>query len=202
MSMQRILPGLLALPLLVLCGCSTVRTFDVPYSEVEDRLIERLKVAPEDLARSPRTVAPAVDPTLIRCLTGARFGGVGIDDYKAGQSLSLYLRERYDLGAIGGSRLEVKLRRSGERRTRVSVSYIDKAVGFFIIPYAYVNPGWVREQKIARCVIEPPPAETACLSFEGRSCGPENAELPCVSADREALWCVCQGTWSCRAAPP
>jgi hypothetical protein len=201
MSMRRILPGLLALSLLVLCGCRTVRTFDVPYSEVEARLIQRLNVIPEELDRNPRTVAREVEPTLARCLSSESFN-VGIDDYKAGQSLSLYLRERYDLGAIGGSRLEVKVRRSGERRTRVSVSYIEKAVGFFMIPYAYVNPGWIREPRIARCVIEPPPTERACLSFEGRSCGPENAEHPCVSADREAFRCVCQGTWSCRAVPP
>jgi hypothetical protein len=198
MSMQRILPGLLALSLLVLCGCSTARTFDVPYSEVEARLLKRLQVAPEELGRGYRTVK--ADPDLAGCLTVGS-SRVDIYDYKAGRSLRLATEMHYDIGAIGGKYLKVKLSRSGDRRTRVSVNYIDKEVGFFLFPFAYVNPGLVREQKIVHCVIDPPPTteEMDCRSLQGRSCGPENAELPCVSADRKALRCVCQGTWSCRA---
>lgn len=197
MGMQRILPGLLALLLFVLCGCRTVRTFDVPYSEVEARLIKRLKVTPEELSRKPTMVAPEIDPTLARCLTFKTYG-VGVYGYEPGQSLGLQLETSYDIGGIGGARLQVKLNRLGDRRTRVAVKYIDKAVGFFLVPFAYVNPGWVREPKIARCVIEPAPTEIACQSFQERSCGPENAEVSCVSADREAFRCLCRGKWSCR----
>ena len=68
---QRFLPVLLVLSGLGLCGCRSAQTFDVPYSQVEARLLGRLKVAPEDLGSGSRYVAMEADPTLSRCLTVA-----------------------------------------------------------------------------------------------------------------------------------
>jgi hypothetical protein len=197
MWMQRSLPVLLVLSSLGLCGCRSAQIFDIPYPQVETRLLERLKVASEDLSSGSRHVAMGADPTLSRCLT------VGVpyallSDYKAGQHIRLTLEERYDIGAVGGKRLTVDLRRMDERRTRVAVNYVDKAVGFLVLPIAYVNPGWVRERKIARCVVKPGPTEPSCRSLQGKSCGPKNAELACVSADGKVRRCVCQSTWDCR----
>lgn len=177
MRTQRFLPILLVLSSLGLYGCGTTRIFDVPYSQVEARFLE-------------------ADPALSRCL---KFGAPVVQlSNKPGQSLRVMLEERYDIGAVGGRRLSIDLRKVDERRTRVAVNYVDKAVGFLVVPIAYVNPGWVRERKIARCIMEPGPTEPSCRLFQGKSCGPENAELACVSADGKVHPCVCQSTWNCR----
>jgi hypothetical protein len=207
---RSLLPAVLAL--CSLGGCVSVRTVQRPYPQVENALLQRLDTAGKDLHASPQNVS-IVSRELARCL-GSR--GVQVSDYQAGQHIHLRTEERYDIGGIGGNFLNIDLRRVDLRRTQVAVDYLDRAVGFLVIPFAYANPGWLRERKIASCLLRlegvppeadrvPPPApppprlsEQACERIQGRSCGPPGYVIPCETAAGQHLRCICKGVLECR----
>lgn len=199
-----------ALTLCSLGGCVSVRAVQQPYPKVELALLQRLDMAGKDLNARPQSVS-IVSKELSACLNGSR--AVLVSDYKARQHIRLRTEERYDIGGIGGRFLTVDLRRVDVRRTRVTVDYLDRAVGFLVIPFAYVNPGWLREQRIASCLLHlegvpqeadrmmpppPRPSRQACERLQGRSCGPPGTVIPCEAAGGQPLQCICKGVLECR----
>lgn len=209
MRIERAVPCLL---LFCLCSCTYNSTFERPYPQVESALLKRLDTAgKEPVAGSNAWIGSR---ELARCLKESGF--LQISDYTAGQRIRLRKLELYDIGAIGHKELTVELQKVDERRTRIFVDYLDRAAGFFLIPFAYASPGGVRERKIAKCLARlegapsdanadriprpagPPPPEQSCGWLQGRSCGPPGAVLPCETASGPRLECVCEGAWSCR----
>ena len=207
---RSLLPAVLTL--CSLSGCVSVRAVQQPYPKVELALLQRLDTAGKDLQAGSQYVN-IVSRELSACLDGSQ--AVRVSDYKAGQHIHLTTEERYDIGGIGGRSLMVDLRRVDLRRTRVAVDYLDRAIGFFVIPFAYVNPGWLREQQIASCLLHlegvpqeadrmrPPPARPrpsgqACERLQGRSCGPPGTVIPCETAGGQPLQCICKGVLECR----
>ena len=145
MRVERAVPFLL---LLCLCGCTYNATFERPYPQVESALLERLdRAGKEPEAGSSVWIGSR---ELARCLKESGF--VQISDYTAGQRIRLRRLELYDIGAIGHKELTVELQRVDERQTRIFVDYLDRAVGFFLIPFASASPGGVRERRIAKCL--------------------------------------------------
>lgn len=212
MRTQRATAFLLALAVPGLCGCASSQTVQRPYAEVESALLQRLDTAGQEL-RAGSAWARIDSRELARCLNPPP-GPVLVSGYVAGQRIRLKMEERYDIGGVGGRSLTVDLQRAGARRTRVAVNYLDKAAGFFVFPFAYVNPGLSREGKIAQCLARlegtpdesdrippppvPPPPERPCRRFQGLTCGPPGSVLPCDAPDGERLECVCEGSvWSC-----
>jgi len=209
MCTQRAVPFLL---LLCLGGCTYSTTFKRPYPEVESALLQRLDTDGKELGTGSVS-AWVGSRELASCL---RSGGIQVSDYTAGQRIRLSRREDYNIGGIGHNELTIDLQRVDSRRTRILVDYSDRAVGFFLIPYAYATPGGVRERKIAKCLVRlkgapsdadriprpvyppPPPSEPWCAGLHRRSCGPPGAVLPCETASGAQLQCVCEGTWNCQ----
>ena len=201
--------------LLCLCGCTYSTTFKRPYPEVESALLQHLDTGGKELDAGSVS-AWVGSRELARCL---RSGGIGISDYTPGQRIRLSRREDYNIGGIGHNELTIDLQRVDDRRTRIHVDYSDRAVGFFLIPYAYATPGGIQERKIAKCLVRlegapsaadriprpvhppPPPSEPWCAGLHRRSCGPPGAVLPCDTASGARLQCVCEGTWNCRELP-
>jgi hypothetical protein len=213
---MRALRAVPLLLLLCLCGCTYSSTFKRPYSQVESALLQRLDTDRKELGTGSSTTWIA-SRELARCLR--KNGFIGISDYTAGQSIRLWTREAYDIGGIGHNELTINLQRVDGQRTRIDVDYSDRAVGFFLIPYAYATPGGIRERKIGKCLArlegspsaadritcpEPRPIEQSCGRLQGRSCGPPGAVLPCETPSGPRLQCVCEGTWACGGAtrPP
>lgn len=207
MPAQRLLPSLFALIAFCLCGCGSTQTIKRPYPQVESALLQRLEG--EELGTGPCNVWIG-SRELARCLKN--IGYVQVSDYTAGQRIQLRRKERYDIGGIGYNELIVDLKRVDDQRTRISVDYSDRAIGFFVIPFAYATPGWIRERKIAKCLVRlegapgeadkiPPPlprlSEASCEWMQGRSCGPPGAELPCDTASGSRLRCICDEAWAC-----
>jgi hypothetical protein len=209
MRAQRFIPCLLALLGSCLSGCTYANTFKRPYPEVESALLQRLDTA----GKEPGTGSAWIDSReLARCLK--KRGLIGISDYTPGQRIRLWTMERYDIGAIGHNELTIDVQRVDDRRTRITVDYLDRAIGFFLIPFAYASPGWVREPKIAKCLARlegtppesdrmprrPPPVlrEQSCEQIQGRSCGPPGAVIPCQAAGGQRIQCICDGVLSCR----
>jgi hypothetical protein len=204
-----------AVPLLLLlslCGCSYNSTFKRPYPQIESALLQRLDTGGKDLGASG-TSAWIGSRELAECLRAKGF--IGVSAYTAGERIRLWQRESYDIGGIGHNELTIDLQRIDDRRTRISVDYLDRAVGFFLFPFAYANPGGVRERKIAKCLAQlegtsgeadriprpldlpPPLVEQRCGQLQGRSCGPSGAVLTCSIPSNSRMQCVCEGTWRC-----
>lgn len=207
MRMQRAIPFFL---LLCLCGCTYSTTIKRPYPQFESALLQRLDTDRKELGAGSSS-ARIDSRELVRCLRVR--GSVGISHYTPGQRIQLSSREDYDIGGIGHNELTVDFQRVDDQRTRIHVDYLDRAVGFFLIPYAYATPGGIRERKIAKCLARledapsaadrippPPPREQlqSCGHLQGRSCGPPGAVLGCATASSPRLRCVCESTWVCR----
>ncbi len=198
--------------LLCLCGCTYNATFKRPYPLVESALLQRLDTGGKEVGAGAQAWIASRD--LAGCLRENGF--VGISDYTAGQHLQLRRYETYNIGGIGHNELTIDLQRVDAQRTRIFVDYLDRAVGFFLIPFAYVSPGGIRERRIAKCLIRlegapkdadriprprqtvPPPPDLSCGRLQGLSCGPPGTVLPCATPSGPSLQCVCEGTWHCR----
>lgn len=205
MRAQRFIPCLLLLLGSCLSGCAYANTYKRPYSQIESALLQRLDTS------GTRGRASIGSLELRQCLRKGGF--IGISDYTPGQRIRLWRRESYDIGGIGHNELIIDVRRVDDKKTRITVDYLDRAIGFFLIPFAYVNPGWVREPKIAKCLsrLEGTPAEAdkiprpvarepeqSCERIQGRSCGPPGAVIPCDTASGNRLQCTCDGVLHCR----
>jgi hypothetical protein len=211
MSIRRAFSLLFALLGFGLGGSAFAFTFERQYAELESTLLQRLDFDGRELSAGPQT-GWVVDRELSRCLREILC--VHVSQYQPGEHIRMRMEERYDIGAVGGRSLEIDLRRLDSRRTEVKVDYLDRAVGFFLFPFAYVNPGWVREPRIAACLAKlegapkeiekmpppppPPKPEQACEWTQGRSCGPPGAVLPCDTVGKYRLQCTCRGVWDCR----
>ena len=203
--------AVLSLLLLCLCGCTYSTTVKRPYPQFESALLQRLDTDRKELGAGSSS-ARIDSRELVRCLRVS--GSVQISDYTPGQHIRLWSIEIYDIGAIGHNELTVDFQRVDDQRTRISVDYSDRAIGFFLFPIAYASPGGVREQKIGKCLARlegapsaadriprPPPPEQlqSCGHLQGRSCGPSGTVLPCETpSGPRPLKCRCQGTWVCR----
>lgn len=191
-------------------GAAFAWTFERSYADLETTLLSRLDLNGKDPAAGP-TRAWIGDRGLASCLGFS--GCVQVTRYEAGERLQLRMEERYDIGAVGGRSLVVDLRRLDARRTRVEADYADRAIGFFVIPFAYANPGWIRQAGIESCLVrlEGPPKEAdqirrpparrpepACERLQGLSCGPPGAVLACDTASGWPLRCTCSKGWDCR----
>ena len=205
--------AVLFLLLLCLYGCTYNSTFKRPYPEVESALLQRLDTGEKELGAGSVS-ARIASRELARCLREK--WGIGVSNYTPGQRIRLWSREDYNIGGIGHNELTIDLERVDDRRTRIHVNYSDRAVGFFLIPYAYATPGGIRERKIAKCLVrlegapgdadriprppDPPPPERlqSCGHLQGRFCGPSGTVLSCETPSGPwPLKCRCQGTWVC-----
>jgi hypothetical protein len=192
---------------LCLCGCRYVQTYEAPYSQIESVLLQRLCIDKADLITS-RFVRINVDSKLAHFM-GMKIFGVVLRDHVAETRLRFTARHLYDLGAVGRESITFDIQKIDDRRTKVAVNYSDRAVGFLVIPYAYANPGTIREPRIVRQIFESgePPgcepmlpralSEQSCEWLQGRSCGPEGAQIPCTTAGNAWFVCSCTGQWSC-----
>jgi hypothetical protein len=179
---------------------------------VESALLQRLDTGGKEAGAGAQAWIASRD--LAGCLRET--GSVRISEYTAGQHIQLRSYERYNIGGIGHNELTVDLQRVDAQRTHIFVDYLDRAVGFFLLPFAYASPGGIRERRIAKCLIRlegapkdadriprprptvPPPPDLSCDRLQGRSCGPPGTVLPCVTPSGPSLQCVCEGTWHCR----
>jgi hypothetical protein len=184
------------------------RPYSRPYSEVEAALLQRLELeAPAPGAKPTR--AWVADRLLKECLGGS--GYVTVQHYEPGQRLQLARGMRYKIG-VGHWSLEIEVSRTSTGLAKIRVDYVDKAAGFLVIPFAYVNPGWIRQARIRNCLAridgppkqadripQPPPRldELVCERLQGRACGPPEALLTCQTASGQPLLCTCRGSWSC-----
>lgn len=199
------------LPLLglCLCGCRYAQTYEAPYSQIESVLLQRLCIDKADLITS-QSVRINVDSRLAQFM-GMKIFDVVLREHVAETRLRFTARHFYDIGAVGRESITFDIRKIDDRRTKVAVNYSDRAAGFMVIPFAYDNPGTIREPRIVRQIFEsgepprceplPPPApsEQSCEWLQGRACGPEGARIPCATAGGERLLCSCAGQWSCSA---
>ena len=202
---------LLALLSFCLCSCRYAQTYKTPYPQMESTLLQRLCIDRQALITS-QFVRVGADPQLAEYMTMTAFD-VSLKKYTPERHIRFTASHLYDIGAVGGQYITFDLRRLDDQRTRVAVNYSDRAAGFFIIPFAYANPGSIREPKIVKTIFETPvpdasrcarsraapvPSEQACERLQGRSCGPAGATLPCAFAGGGYGQCECGGTWSCR----
>lgn len=200
----------LLLLLLCLCGCTYNATFKRPYSQVESALLQRLDTGGKEVGAGAQAWIASRD--LAGCLHENGF--IGISDYTAGQHIQLRRYETYNIGGVGHNELTIDLQKVDAQQTRIFVDYLDRAAGFFLIPFTYANPGGIRERKIAKCLsrlegvpqdadriqrpaVRPRP-DQSCERLQGLSCGPPGTVLPCATASGPSLQCVCEGTWRCR----
>jgi hypothetical protein len=192
---------------LCLCGCRYEQIYEAPYPQIESVLLQRLCIDKADLITS-RFVRINVDPQLAQFM-GMKIFDVELREHVAETRLRFTARHLYDIGAVGRESITFDIQKISDRRTRVAVNYSDRAAGVLVIPFAYANPGTIREPRIVRQIFEsgeppgceplPPSAtsESSCEWLQGRSCGPEGAQVPCAAAGGGRLLCSCVGRWSC-----
>ena len=212
--MRKMSLPLLALLSFCLCSCRYAQTYRTPYAQMEDTLLQRFCIDKQHLIASQLALI-TVDPELADYMTMGAFNVV-LKKYVPEEHLRFTAFHLYDIGAVGGQYITFDLRKIDDRKTRVAVNYSDRAAGFFIIPFAYANPGSIREPRIVKTIFETaspgagtascdrvrapglPPAEQACEHLQGRSCGPAGAAIPCTFAGGGQGQCECVDTWRCR----
>ena len=136
----------------LLAGCGTTRIYRIPYNTAQDRLIKRLGINTNELIKYNQTQIH-MDSTLKKYMPMEIFTVIlttNIPD----RSMTLTAQCIYDIGAIGGEYTVFQISKINETKTRIKVDYSDRAVGCFIIPFAFDNPGWMRERRIADYIFE------------------------------------------------
>jgi len=130
----------------LLVGCSTTRTYSMPYAFAEDRLFERLHLEINTTLETPGRVQAKADGDLEGPMAMKRYA-VDLHGHTSGESLSLTLSHRYNIGASGGEYIQFELARITDSETRITVNYTDRWWGMWP-PFVFWNPGPFREKRI------------------------------------------------------
>ena len=195
-------------------GCMHAQTYQKPYAQMESTLLHRLCIDKGGFIAS-RYTRITVDSELGRYLDLNTYW-VHLEKYTPEQHLRFTAFNHYVM-AVGRESITFDVRRLDDRRTKLTVDYLDRAMGFFVIPFAYANPGPKREVGIARSIFETdiadsdpdwcehlaaqrPPVrkkDQSCELLQAKSCGPNGARIPCSYAGGGGTECVCSGRWIC-----
>lgn len=134
----------------LLAGCSTTRTYSIPYAKAEDLLFDHLQLDKDLTLQNPRSVQARAEGDLERPMSMKLFA-VDLHESTPGQLLSFTCSHLYDIGAVGGQYILFDLRRVDEGSTRVTVDYCDRWWGMWP-PFVFWNAGPARERSIHKAI--------------------------------------------------
>jgi hypothetical protein len=159
--MTRPLQILFCALLFILSGCGTARITSTPYSRTEAQVLRRLGIDKGALTETKRKRTQIeVDQDLKKYMRMGVFA-VDLQDYQPDDHIRFIAHHLYNIGAVGGEYVQFEIRRLTRENTRVFVDYSDRAIGCLCFPFAYINPGINREERILEYLLDQQPKETS-----------------------------------------
>jgi hypothetical protein len=134
----------------MLAGCETTRTYNMPYSQAEAVLFERLHLDKDKTLTSPLNVQAKAQDDLAGPMSMKLFA-VELHEHTPGTSLSFTCHHLYNIGAVGGQYIRFDLRKQTTDKTRITVDYCDRWWGIWP-PFIFWNPGPFRERNIHNAI--------------------------------------------------
>lgn len=78
-----------------------------------------------------------------------------IATYVPGSHLVMKSSSKYDMMVTGREQVSIELLACGPTETRITIDYSNRYIGCMgCLPLLSLNPGWIRERKIIRSIIE------------------------------------------------
>jgi len=147
--------------LLILSGCGSVRVSSTPYSETETQVLSRLGIDKRSLTQTKRRTTQIQVDDVLRQYMAMRIFSVDLQKYEPDVHIRFIAHHLYDIGAVGGEYIQFDIRQLAANKTRVLVDYSERAIGCLFIPFAYINPGIIREKKILEYLLDQQPKDTS-----------------------------------------
>ena len=140
--------------LLILSGCGTVRVSTMPYSKTEAQVLSRLGIDKRSLTQTKRKTTQIQVDDVLKKYMAMRIFSVDLQAYEPDIHIRFIAHHLYDIGAVGGEYIQFDIRQLPDKKTRVSVDYSDRAIGCLCFPFAYINPGIIRERRILQHLLD------------------------------------------------